>query len=92
MSVEVPVASNVRVRVPYEGDTVDADEMDFTINSPVQTVVSVTDDGAMIEIEHRVSKVYKLCNRTKENGDPIYLVTGNFELRTTLKREENATR
>ena len=71
-----------RVKVVYEGETVDADEMDFEV---LQEAVGLykTGDGAKIDFKHDVKSIYRLCDQKKEDGSPIYLITGTAVLKTT---------
>jgi hypothetical protein len=83
--VAAPLAET-RVKVPFEGDTVDAEEISFSVTSPTVQVLELA-DGEVIEFRHTVSKVYRLCDRKKEDGSPIYLVTGEAKLRRIGKKE-----
>ena len=71
-----------RVKVVYDGETVDADEMEFKAQAEAIRVYHVG-DGAVIEIQHDVKNIYRLCDKKREDGSPIYLVTGTAILKTT---------
>jgi hypothetical protein len=74
-------AEITRVKVIHEGETVDAEEMDFDALIEDSQTYSVK-DGTHIEIRHQVKKVYRLCDQKKPNGDPIYILTGTAEITT----------
>jgi hypothetical protein len=74
----------VRVKIPFEGDTVDAVEVDFRTKSDGVQVLELA-DGAAIEFRHAVRKVYRVCGRKKEDGSPIYLLTGEAKLHVLRK-------
>jgi len=70
------------VRIVHEGETVDADELTFTIDKEIMGVYNLS-DGARIDLDHKVKAVYKLRDKKKEDGSPVYIVTGNVSLTTT---------
>ena len=72
-----------RVKVVYEGETVDADEMRFEVvaEPPISYRLS---DGTVVEIKHEVKKVFRLCDKRKADGSPIYLLNGAAHVRTDL--------
>jgi hypothetical protein len=70
-----------RVKVIYEGETVDADEMEFkAVSEP--PISYQLNDRTIIEIKHEVKKVYRLCDKRKPDGSPIYLLNGAAHVRT----------
>jgi hypothetical protein len=71
------------VKVVYEGETVDADELEFEVQQEAVGYYK-TGDGARIEFKHDVKTIYRLCDQKKEDGSPIYLVTGVAVLKTTV--------
>ena len=77
-----PQTLESRVKVVHEGETVDADELEFVVvgEPPMEYKLS---DGTRIEIRHEVKKVYRLCDKKKEDGSPIYLITGGAKVLTT---------
>jgi len=75
------VATTSRVKVVYEGETVDADDMGFKAITEAPLSYQV-EDGTVIEIKHEVKKVFRLCDKKKEDGSPIYLVNGIAQVRT----------
>lgn len=75
-----------RVKVVYEGKTVDAEEMGFDVAVEVSGSYKVS-DGAVIDLKHKVVSIYKLCDQAKEDGTPIYLVTGSAALVTELPKK-----
>ena len=66
------------VRVPYNGQTVDADEMDFSVQGNGALVVHV-EDGAVLHLNHSATAVYRLLQKDAE-GAPLYLVTGTASI------------
>lgn len=70
-----------RVKIVYEGETVDAEEMQMTPTSE-SVGVYLLGDGAVIELKHEVKTVYRLCDKKKEDGTPIYVVTGEVRMKT----------
>lgn len=82
-----------RVKVVYENETVDADEMKFEIETDAFGVY-ITEDSARIEFRHDVKTIYRLCEKKKEDGSPIYLITGVAKLTSTRagdKQQEGST-
>lgn len=71
-----------RVKIPYEGAMADADEVGFKVESEVVGLYKL-DDGAKIELRHRVKNIYLLADKKRADGSPIYLVTGEASLQTT---------
>jgi hypothetical protein len=82
-----------RVKVVYEGETVDADEMEFAVvaEPPISYRLS---DGTVVEIKHEVKKVFRLCDKKKDDGTPIYLLNGAAHVQTTspAKTPEGVTK
>lgn len=75
-----PSGENVTpVRVAYDGENVDAEDMQFETLSSVAGQFKVS-DGAAITFRHTVSHIYRLIGKTKKDGSPIYLVTGEAQL------------
>jgi hypothetical protein len=68
--------------VVYEGNTVDADEMQFEVIREFSLELKVS-DGSSIELKQTVKTVYRLCDQRKADGSPIYLLTGAVLLNTT---------
>lgn len=83
---------SARVKVVYESETVDADELVFRAG-PVPFGTYELEDGARIEFRHNVRKIYRLCDKKKPDGSPIYLVTGDAVLNVIKQATEaqNAT-
>ena len=69
------VTSLARVKIPYEGTTEDADELEFRVVSEALGSYELG-DGGKVELRHEVHRVYKLCDKKKEDGSPIYVLTG----------------
>ncbi|HEY4361908.1 MAG TPA: hypothetical protein VGN17_13105 [Bryobacteraceae bacterium] len=72
-----------KVKVLYEGDTVEADELQF---SPVVVTRGeyMIEGGGVIEIRHEVKSIYRLCEKAKADGSPIYLITGGAAVQVRL--------
>jgi len=73
-----------RVKVVYESETVDADEIAFKEASQVVGSYEL-EDGTVIEIRHEVKTIYRLCDKKKADGSPIYLLAGGAAVRTILR-------
>ncbi|MEQ1949171.1 MAG: hypothetical protein ABL995_18405 [Bryobacteraceae bacterium] len=84
---------NTKVKVVHEGETVDAEEMPFRV--PVESaMVCEIEDGTRVEIKHWIKHVYRLCDKKKDDGTPIYLMTGGADVKQiqpggTAKSGEN---
>ena len=70
-----------KVKVPFEGETVDAEELAVLVKSPSRGVFYEASDGTIIRITHDVKVVYRLCDKKKPDGSPIYLITGTLDVR-----------
>jgi hypothetical protein len=80
----IPASIGQRVKVVYEGETADAEELKFKLqNDPVS--LCELSDGASIDIRLGLKSVYRLCDKKKADGSPIYLLTGNFEAKVKPK-------
>ena len=76
-----------RVKIEFEGREVEADELEFT--SEKEDWSSYTaEDGAVIKLKHVTAKIYRLVGRTKEDGSPMYVVSGTALLTTTAPHVE----
>jgi hypothetical protein len=64
-----------RVKVIYEGETVDAEDLGFTVES----------ETTRVTIAHRVKNIYRLCDKKKPDGSPLYLLTGETVVKTDPK-------
>jgi hypothetical protein len=71
-----------RVKVEFEGQQVDADEVEFKTDKEEWNSYT-SEDGATIKLKHVVSTIYKLLDRAKEDGSPVYLVTGTVLITAT---------
>jgi hypothetical protein len=71
-----------RVKVVYENETVDAEQIDFRLEAETVGTYALA-DGARVEIRHDIKNVYRLCDKKRDDGSPIYLMTGNVLLTTT---------
>ena len=74
---------NTLVKVAYEGETVDADQMEFQSSAPCSEILTI-EGGVVIELSHKVASIFRLRDKKKEDGTPIYLCMGNVTLKTTI--------
>jgi hypothetical protein len=75
------ISVSEKVRVVYEGETVDADELSFKVQADPVLSCEVS-DGAIIEVRHQVKSIYRLRDKKKPDGSPIYIMTGRVETKT----------
>jgi hypothetical protein len=78
--------AGVRVKVVHEGETVDAEELSFKLILQSKGTYE-TSDGVTITLSHEAKAIYKLCDKHKADGSPIYLVTGAVEMATTKTKD-----
>lgn len=78
---------SARVRVVYEGETVEAEEIPFTTVAETKAKFELS-DGAIITIDHAVKAIYRLCEKKKEDGNPIYLITGQVTVNADLSQKK----
>ena len=71
------------VKVVFEGQTVEADQMDFKIESQVTGRFQI-EDGATVELTHAVKNVYRLRDKKKPDGTPVYVLMGEASTATTF--------
>jgi hypothetical protein len=71
------------VKIVFEGQTVDADQMDFKVESQVNGRFQI-EDGATVELAHAVKNVYKLKDKKKPDGTPVYVLMGEASTKTSL--------
>jgi hypothetical protein len=69
-----------RVKILYEGQAVDAEELAFTSQTS-STMTCEISDGAKIEIKQAIAGVYRLCDRKSPEGKPIYLLVGKLDVK-----------
>jgi len=74
-----------RVKIVHEGETVDAEEVEFQRLSEVVGVYKLA-DGVTVQMKHSVKRIYRLCDKKKADGSPIYIVTG--EARLTVNKDD----
>lgn len=73
---------SAKVKIEFEGQEVEADDLDF--RSDKEDWSSYTaEDGAVIKLKHVTAKIYRLVGRAKEDGSPMYVVSGTALLTTT---------
>jgi hypothetical protein len=71
-----------KVKVLFEGQTVEADELTFSLVQEGKVICKAS-DGAVIEIIHDVKSLYRL-EKKKQDGSPIYLITGNATIKQVV--------
>jgi hypothetical protein len=74
------------VKLAYEGEMVDAEEVPFAVKEEVHGVYAL-EGGMQIELRHEVKKVYRLVDKQREDGSPVYIVAGGTILITTPPRD-----
>jgi hypothetical protein len=74
-----------KVKVVHEGETVEADQLDFKAESATSGVYAI-EDGSRIAIQHEVKAVYRL-EKKKADGTPIYLITGGAAVQVTQPKD-----
>lgn len=71
------------VKIPYENEVVDADQMEFkSVGGAVPELLEL-EDGATIEFGHRVTTIFKLRDKKKEDGSPVYICVGQVKIQVT---------
>lgn len=73
---------NRGVKVSFNGETIDADELVFEQTGEAIGRYGLT-DGTEIEFRQEVTAIFRLIGKTKEDGSPIYLVSGGAKVKTT---------
>jgi hypothetical protein len=78
------------VKVIYEGATEDAEEMSFSLR-PGSTVRASYElpDGTVLDLVHDVRAIYKLLNKKKPDGSPIFLLTGEVNIKAMTVQERD---
>ena len=74
-----------KVKIAFEGETVDAEELTFQKVAERVGEYSLG-DGARIELRHNVTSIFRLCDKKKPDNSPIYVLTGNAVLTTMASR------
>jgi hypothetical protein len=64
------------LRVNFEGAEVPAEEVEFEIEREGWSVY-VLEDGTRIKMKNIVARVFRLIDRYKEDGEPLYLLHGS---------------
>jgi hypothetical protein len=72
------------VKLVHEGEQVDAEEVEFSTEGASEVVCRL-DDGTVIRIAHDVKSIYRLREKKRKDGSPIYIVMGTASLNTKLK-------
>lgn len=74
------------VRVPHNGETVDAVELDFSVAGDGVIVISA-EDGTLLEISHKILSVYRLEGKMDpQDGTPLYVVIGGSKIVKTMTK------
>ncbi len=74
------------VKIVFEGQTVEADQMEFQVESQVQGRFHI-EDGATVELTHSVKTIYKLRDKKKTDGSPVYVLMGEASTSTSFQAE-----
>lgn len=77
------------VKVPFNGKTVDAEEMEFEVETTPIGVYKV-EDGTRIEVRHIVSAIYRVSGEKAPDGSCIYLIMGTSEMLKKVQGEGSA--
>ena len=75
------------VKIVFEGQTVEADQMDFKVESQVAGRFHL-EDGATVELAHIVKNIYRLRDRRKPDGSPVYVLVGEASTVTRVSTQE----
>ncbi len=76
------------VKIPFEGETVDAEEMVFDAVAKAPLVFRVS-DGTVIQMKQDVTNIYRLCDKKKPDGSPIYVLIGSVVVEQVQKAEQH---
>ena len=77
---EPAAAAEARVKVVYEGETVDAEEISFQVLEQSRAAYKMA-DGVTITLDHEAKTIYRLCDKKRSDGSPIYLITGGVTVK-----------
>ena len=75
------------VEIPYEGETVKAQELDFTTEADNWGQYK-TEQGFEIRMRNVVSRVYRLVDKTRDDGSPIHVLMGSVIMDTSIPSNE----
>lgn len=64
------------VEIPYEGQTVRANELEFTTESDNWGQYR-TEEGTQIKMRSVVARIYRLLDKTREDGGPLHVLQGS---------------
>lgn len=78
---------STRVKIEFGGEEVDADDLGF-VSDREEWNSYTAEDGTIIKLKHVTAKIYKLVGKTKEDGSPMYVVSGTALLTTTVPSSE----
>lgn len=71
------------VEISHEGETVRAFELDFTTEAENWGEYR-TEEGYRIKMRSIVARVYRLIDKTHDDGTPIHILHGSVVLDTAL--------
>jgi hypothetical protein len=71
------------VRLMYEGELVDADDVRFTSAGGGPPELLQLEDGTRIEFGHQVQTVFRLRDKKKEDGAPVFICAGQVKITVT---------
>lgn len=75
-----------KTKYPYEGELLDAEELEFEPVSSARAELNL-EDGTVLKLNLVPLKVVKLAGRYNEAGEPIYFVRWNSSLSTSVPPE-----
>lgn len=75
------------VKVPFENEVVDADQLAFKSVGGSPELLEL-EDGATIEFGHNVRTIFKLREKKKEDGSPVYICVGQVQIKTVPPPQE----
>lgn len=78
------------VKVPYENEVVDADQIEFNSVGGAPELLELK-DGTRIEFGHQVKTVFKLRDKKKADGSPIYICSGQVNIKLTPPNSTEVT-
>ncbi len=70
------------VKVPFENEVVDADQVNFESSGGAPELLEL-EDGTKIEFGHQVKTIFKLRDKKKEDGSPVYICAGQVNIKVT---------
>jgi len=60
------------VKIPYEGDFADAEQVDIESPEPLSHELTMP-DGNVLKLDMTVGNIFRLLHKKDEQGEPIYV-------------------